>query len=1035
MWLLQRQKVLKALVLPILLAGFVLSNPLAWAGQGEGLHLLEANECGVVVELVMPELEVEEAGDTYVRLKSPPGFAMTAEPGRPSLPVAGALLGVPTAGPVSLHILADEVATRYLPKPLEPLGLPTLPDEAPNPQPPTPNPQSPISDLQFPISTIPSPPDPTVYDRNAFFPNAVATVEEAGFIRDQRVAHLRLHPVQYNPFTGELLIHRGLRVQVEFGPAENLVMNHQVERTKPATCPRQREAGYSSRAIHRPLPVQPDDLSSGNPLGASPFDQVLRNVLLNGSSLPAVARRPLGRIPAAPPPVPPTPALKVFVEADGLYELTYDDLVSVGLDPDALDPHRLRLMAGGEAVSIIVSGEEDGHFDPGDTIHFYGVAMTGTYTTRNVYWLSWSDEPGPRVSVRDGTPTGQAPIASRFWKTVHLEENHEYYQDLNTGQGLPDGAGQDHWFWERLTVVSAEPVTATYTLTLTALAVTDDTAKLRVSLRGRTDVPAVNPDHHTRVYLNGHLVSDAWWDGHALFEHQEIFPQWLLREGPNTVQVVSVGDTGASVDSIFVNYVELDHWARFVADDDKLLFSAPDGGPFEFQITGLTSPDVEVFDITDPLAPVAITPRVEPVPDGYVARFEDPLGPAGRRYLVVGEGGRRRPAGLELDAPSAWATPDHGADYIVITHPDFRDALGPLIAHRRAQGRRVSVVAVNDIYDEFSYGVFDPRAIRDFLSYAYHHWQPPAPTYVLLVGDASYDYRDYLGQGMGNWVPAYLVETPIFGEAPADNWFVAVSGDDPLPDMFIGRITARSPADVSAVVTKVIRYEKLARRGTWTRQALFVADDNDIAFEWVSDRLAGLLPPTVQPVKVYARLYEPPANPRTEIFEEMNRGTLLANYVGHGNITIWGRWQGELMFWTDYLPDLENTDRYPFVTVSNCLNGFFVHPTTHLSLGEALVNASDRGAIATWSPAGLGYLWQEWSLMEQLFRALFVDDVRPLGAATTQAKLSAYAQDPGLEDLVQTFVLLGDPATELAVPAEEWRAFLPLVQRLHEKLR
>jgi len=995
----------------VLLLGFALPQPPVQAGQDESLHLFEANDRGVVVELVMPELEVEEAGDTYVRLKPPPGLAMTAEPGRPSLPVAGALLGVPTAGPVSLRVLTDEVITRRLPGPLEPLGLPLLPDEVPN--------------TRYLIPNIQPPPDPTVYSRDAFFPDVVAAVEEAGFIRDQRAAHLRLFPVQYNPVIGELLIHRRLRVRVEFGLSdepESPVMNHQAERTKPT------KAGYS-RAIYRPSSAQADDQPSGHPVGTSPFDQVLRNVLLNGHSLLKEARPPVDRGSVASPP--PTPALKVFVEADGLYELTCDDLVGAGFDPTEFDPRRLRLTVGGRVVPILVSGEEDGRFDPDDVIRFYGVAMTGTYTSRNVYWLSWSAEPGPRIPVRDGTPTGQAPIAPRFWRTAHLEENHEYYQDLNTGQGLPDGAGQDHWFWERVTVVSAEPVTATYTLTLTALAATDDPVKLRVSLRGRTDVPAVNPDHHTRIYLNGNLVSEAWWDGRVEFRHEATLPQSLVREGANTIQVVSVGDTGASVDGLFVNWFELDHWARFIAEDDELTFDAPGAGTYEFQVLDLTSAEVEVFDITDPLTLAAISPEVESSGDGYVVRFEDPVGSAGQRYLVVAGAGRRQPASLELDTPSDWATPDHGADYIIITHRDFRDALTPLIAQRRAQGLRVAVVDVTDIYDEFSYGVFDPRAIREFLSYAYHNWQPPAPIYVLLVGDASYDYKDYLRQGTGNWVPAYLVETPVFGEAPADNWFVAVSGNDPLPDMFIGRITARSPADVSATVAKIIRYESLPPYTAWNRRALFVADDNDVAFEWVSDGLAGLLPPQVEPFRIYARLYAPPANPRLDIIEQINRGTLLVNYVGHGNVSIWGRWQGELMFRTESVSELVNQDRWPFMTVSNCLNGFFAHPTTLYSLGEELVRADGRGAIATWSPAGLGYLFQERLLMDQLFRALFQDDVRALGAATTQARLSAYARDPGLEDLVQTFVLLGDPATKLAVPAKEWRVFLPLVQRLH----
>jgi len=38
----------------------------------------------------------------------------------------------------------------------------------------------------------------------------------------------------------------------------------------------------------------------------------------------------------------------------------------------------------------------------------------------------------------------------------------------------------------------------------------------------------------------------------------------------------------------------------------------------------------------------------------------------------------------------------------------------------------------------------DPRALHDFLTYARNQWAAPAPRFVLLVGKASYDYRDSL---------------------------------------------------------------------------------------------------------------------------------------------------------------------------------------------------------------------------------------------------------------------------------------------------
>ncbi len=90
----------------------------------------------------------------------------------------------------------------------------------------------------------------------------------------------------------------------------------------------------------------------------------------------------------------------------------------------------------------------------------------------------------------------------------------------------------------------------------------------------------------------------------------------------------------------------------------------------------------------------------------------------------------------------------------------------------------VKVVNVTDIYDEFSYGIPTPVAIRDFLSYAYSNWRTPAPQYVLLVGDSTYDFKDNYNRGTVNHVPAYTVFTDYMGETVTDEYFVTISGDD-----------------------------------------------------------------------------------------------------------------------------------------------------------------------------------------------------------------------------------------------------------------
>ncbi|GAG48229.1 unnamed protein product, partial [marine sediment metagenome] len=226
-----------------------------------------------------------------------------------------------------------------------------------------------------------------------------------------------------------------------------------------------------------------------------------------------------------------------------------------------------------------------------------------------------------------------------------------------------------------------------------------------------------------------------------------------------------------------------------------------------------------------------------------------------------------------------------------------------LVTLREGQGLRVTVADVEDIYDEFTCGMVTPQAIKDFLSYAYTSWTPPAPQYVLLVGDSTFDCKDNLNQGNVNFVPAYLTFTEYMGEAPTDEWFVRVSGDDAIPDLYIGRIPAASADEASVMVNKILAYETTPNTKTWEKNVLLVADnetegnDYEADFELMSEDVAALIPSAMsEPLRGYL------GNPYTAgalnqyIKDTINNGTLIVNYSGHGSTQIWA---GEVLFDTN----------------------------------------------------------------------------------------------------------------------------------------
>jgi len=952
---------LEILIIVFLILGSGATAPAtAQSPAGSDLRVLSSNGHEIVLELTVDDFRVEtieHAGQTYQRVIIP-GMAQTDTPGAPQVPVRGAMLGLPGVIGVSVEILEANYETfsgyRLWPSPRLEMSADNLDDLM-------------GGELQRTFTL-----ERETYTSDAFYPGRLVEIGYTGHVRDQAVAQVQFHPAQYNPVSGELRLYRRIRARVIWSTP------------RLAT-------------------------TSDTPVASPAYENLLSNTVLNYGDLErpgapeaqeTIAITGIRALATSSP----TATLKIGVSEDGLYELTYDDLTSAGLDLSGVDPRNIKISNRGVELPIYVYGEDDGVFTTTDSILFYGTAITDVYTTENIYWLTPVGGAGQRMSAIDGTPLGSA-VPTSFPVTLHAEEDNYYWQTM------PNGAGQDHWFWEgRLTAPASRP----YTLTLNNISTTATTTTVRVRLKGRTDIAAVNPDHHTRVYLNGHEIDDQTWDGQIIYDHEVTAPHSYLAEGSNVITVESVGDTGAPVDQVFVNWIEIDYRDTYVAENDELLFGAPLSGTFQFEVTGFTTNTVQVFDVTDPTA-VAIITNTTVVVDGggYKLQFEDTAQPE-TRYLALTPTQHKSPASIEQDQASSWRSTGHGADYIIITHEDFYTSSLTLADHRAiTSGLRVATVKVGDIYDEFNYGIFNPQAIRDFLSYAYHNWTAPAPAYVLLVGDASQDYRDNLGTGLVNYVPSQIIETDLLGETPSDNWFVLVSGGDILPDMFIGRLTARTASEADDMVDKIIYYEQNPPDNSWNTDALLVADNDDPVFEATSEQLAGLLPYYYDANKVYVDDY-PPGNPTTDIANYINAGSILVNYAGHGNVDMWRSGSSGHIFDRPDVTALGNTHRLAVVTVANCLNGFFVGTTT--SMAEEFLRLPDKGAVAVWAPTGLGYPSGHRALMRELYEAIFQDDQYALGASTTATKIAAYNQNNLWGELVETFVLFGDPATQLGIP-------------------
>lgn len=868
-------------------------------------------------------------------------------------------------------------------------------ETAPLSHPPLPSPvPEPVHLALTPFNNFPTAgptartPDPAIYAADTLFPASVAALADPEWLRGHRLARLTISPVQVNPVSGEMVVTRRIRLAVIFSQ-----------------------------------PGQPA-VASQPPGRDTPFERALSPALLNPQAATwlksstalaekIIPRQTIGNI------------TKILVAEAGLYSLAYSDLVSAGVPVESLDPRTFKLKHGypRQEVAIEVQGQADGIFNSGDRVLFYAQPDLNRYAAHDVYFLEYGGANGLRMSSRSGNPDNLA--AGTAWRTILAEENH-FYDSLYAGR---DG---DHWYWDDLR--QPNDTAGSYAIWLENPLIGGPNATLTLWLRSYTGVASVTPDHHVNVSFNGAPLGSIVWDGVQVIEHTFHLPGGILQNGSNQLEL-SLPGAGTLIEGAWVDAFEIGYPTNQAGQ--SLLHFQGGVGALAYTLSGWQNSALSVYDVTTPHNPQRI--------EGF--SFNEgtlTFGAQGEEasYLIARHDQIKSPPSLLAAKP--FTAPQEGADYIMITHPSFAPAVAPLAAHRTAQGLRVITVDVEAIYDNFGTGRTEPEAIKTFLKEAYEQWPAPAPLYVLLVGDGSYDFRNYSGWNPQMFIPPYLAQVdPWMGETASDNRYVTLAGNDNLPDMLIGRLAVNSITQANTVVDKIIRYETDPIPGGWNANHLFVSDDPDHAGNFHANaNLAydALIPPYAGQRYYFA---QPPgsksyeytdANALRDDFKyRFNQGAGMITFHGHSS---WHQWAVEALFRWSLVPEendvtsLLNGLRLPFVFEMTCFTGYFHHPE-YPTMDESLLRHNGGGAIAVWGSTGLGVATGHDVLQDRFYYMLLEQGETNLGALLLHSKLGVSAS--GLnQDLIDTYTLFGDPALTLdvnIVPFEEY-IFLPVVSRL-----
>ncbi len=522
-------------------------------------------------------------------------------------------------------------------------------------------------------------------------------------------------------------------------------------------------------------------------------------------------------------------------------------------------------------------------------------------------------------------------------------------------------------------------------------------------------------------------------------------------------------DQPGVTDITLLNWFEITYQRQYRAYQNNIKFKQEELvlqnraiNTFQFEIDGFSTSNIEVYK---PGISKLVNNRVDYITaadniSSYRLTFQDEIFYPGIEYVVVTPEAKKKPLRIVADLP--W-NPEQGvqsapsllettnsAEYLIVTDGTFYENVLQLKTYRQQAGLSAEVVCVEDIYDEFNYGIKSPLALKNFLKYAYENWDQTRPLlYVVLVGDASYDYKTS-SVDQKDLVPTLLFETRKYGATAADDLYALVSGTDPIADLIISRIPVRDNSQLTAYLGKIQEFEGAANRGEWRNKGLFISGNDastyeqftmQPAFRAQNQRLikmnlpAAFISRKLNTIRDQSLPSDPNFGSTTDLINYFDDGLSLVTFYGHGGGGIWSDVQ---LLNNDDIERLNNQGKYPFITSMTCFTGSFENSSMD-AIAEKLLLAPARGAIGLYASSGLGWLHNDFALGWNLTSFLYTQGLT-IGEAMWLAEIHYLANDqyvteeystiiPGYAGLkysmVHQYNLLGDPYLSLAPPADE----------------
>ena len=610
--------------------------------------------------------------------------------------------------------------------------------------------------------------------------------------------------------------------------------------------------------------------------------------------------------------------------------------------------------------------------DDGAALRFVAPEVSSPFSNRHRYLLSVED--GVTMEAR-AFVQGVAVEPHTFVETKRFEEN-----VFPGPTGGPDPR-QDLFFWLSL----SSDAQAVIPVSLPALS-GSSAEQLRVMVHGATD----HPDQPHRVELHWNGQSLGVFDLLGRKRHTIVVPLEGITAALENELVVQQHVAGEAPPVLYIDAVEVDY-ARFAeADAPSFRFRGAEDGAHS--VTGLTSEIAHLYEVTDPTTPKHYGDVLLDEQGGlsFTAEGSD------LRFLAAAPASVSAPLEIVPHFVTNLRSKSHSVDYVIIAASHLLADAQALADHREADGYRVLLVDIDDVYWEFADGEPDPLAIRDFLSFATEEWEA-APRFAVLIGKGTLDYRDLMGLG-GNWLPPALALTDG-GLFPSDSMLGDLVGDDGVPEIAIGRMPITTGEELGRIIEAIATFETSHE----SMDALFAADDSehDEFAAAVRGLAVWMTPGRAHEIDLNAEGIE---EARDRLFTMWQGPLSWVSYVGHGGLD---RMATEGLLTSTDVPALAEMQSTPVVLGWSCNMVRFDIPGV-FSLGEQLVTQGTSAGV--FSATGWSNHLEADAFRTAFTEAAFASDAETIGEAMIRAHRAA---SDATVPLHRVYMLLGDPALRL----------------------